>query len=265
VDRLLRDELRTLLADAGAEALARFRRVVPEWKADGTPVTEADRAVEAILVERLSRAFPGDHVRSEEGTRVEGRPGAPVWFVDPIDGTGSYVAGLPDWGPTVCRVVDGVLTVGAFLAPRVGEHWHAEVGGGAWRGEERLPPMVDRAVRGDDLLFLPSRFHRRGPIPWRGKVRALGSSAMHLCHVASGAGVAAIVPKWSLWDVGAGALLIREVGGEVRGADGEPLAPERSVEGLPLLVGAPTALRSLFADGWAAGALGAPGNVGKAG
>ncbi len=255
MDLALRDELRTLLTDAGAVALRHFRRVVPEWKADGTPVTEADRAVEEVIVERLARMFPGDHVRSEEGHVVEGRPGAPTWHVDPIDGTGGYVAGLTDWGPTVCRVVEGRLDVGAFYLPRLQEHWYAEHGGGAWRGDERLQRAPDREVRGDDLLFVPSRFHRRGPIPWRGKVRALGSSAAHLCFVAAGAGLAAVIPKWNLWDVGTGTLLLREVGAEVWGADGLPLLPERVVEGLPLVAGAPNALRSLFGDGWVTAVL----------
>ncbi len=262
MDQALRDELGALLADAGAVALRHFRKVATEWKADGSPVTEADREVEELVVERLSRMFPGDAVRSEEGHRVEGRPGAPTWFVDPIDGTGGYVAGLTDWGPTLCRVVDGQLAVGAFYTPRLRELWYAEAGGGAWRDAERLAPVVEREVRSDDLLFVPSRFHRRGPVPWRGKVRALGSSAAHLCHVAAGAGLATIIPKWNLWDVGAGTLLLREVGMVVWGADGRPLVPEQVTEGLPLVAGAPNALRMLFADGWATGAL---EHVGKRG
>jgi myo-inositol-1(or 4)-monophosphatase len=256
VNNGLRDDLETLLADAGEVALRHFRNVVPEWKADGTPVTEADRAVEELIVERLVRWFPGDGVRSEEGTRVEGRPGSATWYVDPIDGTGGYVAGLTDWGPTVCRVEDGQLQVGAFYVPRLRELWYAEAGGGAFRDGVRLGPAEDRAVRGDDLMFVPSRFHRRGPVPWPGKVRALGSSAAHLCHVAAGAGLATIIPKWNLWDVGAGTLLLREVGMLVLGADGQPLAPERSPEGLPLVAGAPNAMRVLFTDGWATRALG---------
>lgn len=255
----LNDELRTLLTEAGAVALRHFRRVAVESKADGTPVTEADRAVEAHLVEGLARRFPGDAIRSEEGHLVEGRAGAATWHVDPIDGTGGFVAGLTDWGPTVCRVEGGRLTLGAFYVPRLGEWWYAEDGGGAWRGDERLARRDERDLRRDDLLFVPSRFHRRGPIPWPGKVRALGSSAAHLCHVAAGGALAAIVPKWNLWDVGAGTVLVREVGLQVWGADGAPMDPERVTEGLPLVAGAPNAMRSLFEDGWAGRVMGPAG------
>lgn len=260
MDSSLRDELKQLLTDAGERALRHFRKVAPEWKPDGTPVTEADREVEEALVEGLGRAFPGEGVRSEEGHRIDGRAGSATWYVDPIDGTGGYVAGLTDWGPTVCRVEAGRLTVGAFYVPRLREWWYAEDGGGAWRDDERLPRLEPRAVRRDDLLFVPSRSHRRGPIPWAGKVRALGSSAAHLCYVAAGAGLCAVIPKWNLWDVGAGTILVREVGLEVWGADGRVMEPENVREGLPMAAGAPNAMRSLFEDGWATRALGSTGH-----
>lgn len=247
----LRDELRVILDDAGRVAMSYFGRVVAERKADGTPVTEADRAVEERIVEQIVRRFPGESVASEEGHVVHGVPGAPVWYVDPIDGTGAFVSQLAYWGPTVCRVVDGSLESGAFHVPRVAEHWFASVGGGAWRDGRRLWPDRDPTeVERNDVLFVPSRFHRRQPLPWAGKVRALGSSAAHLAHVASGGGLAAFVPKWELWDVGCGTLLIREAGRVVWTAEGEVVNPERVTAGLPLLAGAPNALRTLV-DRWA--------------
>ncbi|MCB9689174.1 MAG: hypothetical protein H6738_03285 [Alphaproteobacteria bacterium] len=260
MDATLRDDLRAVVEEAGAVALSWFRRVSPSWKADGSPVTEADRAVEELLVERLGRLFPGESVRSEEGSRIDGRPGAPCWYVDPIDGTGGFLAELAYWGPTVCRIDGGRLDVGAFHVPRLREYWYAEAGGGAWRDGIRLPRLADREIHRDDLLFLPSRFHRRGPIPWVGKVRALGSSAAHLAHVSGGGGLGTLIPKWSMWDIGCGTLLVREVGGEICDLEGRPVEPESVRPGLPLVFGAPNALRSLFAEGWLAGLVGR-GNV----
>lgn len=255
MDVSLRAELRAMLEEAGTIAMSYFGRVIPEQKSDGTPVTDADRAIEERIVERIGRVFPGESVRSEEGHRIEGRPGAPCWYVDPIDGTGAFVSQLAYWGPTLCRVVDGSLDVGAMLIPRLGEHWYAEHGGGAWRGEQRLPTVERTEIGRNDVLFVPSRFHRRQPVPWAGKIRALGSSAAHLAHVAAGGGLATVVPKWALWDVGCGALLIREVGRVIWDASGHPVDPERITPGLPLLVGAPVALRSLTEDGWARAVL----------
>lgn len=250
MDRPLRDELQSILLEAGRVALSWFGRVSPEAKADGTPVTEADRAVEEVIARGLGAAFPGESVRSEEGLRVDGAPGSPCWYVDPIDGTGAFVSQLAYWGPTVCRVVDGALQAGAFYVPRLGELWFAEAGGGAWRDGRRLgPPPAADGIGPNDILFVPSRFHRRQPVPWPGKVRALGSSAAHLAHVAAGGGLAAFVPKWNLWDVGCGALLLQETGRVICSADGEGVRPERVTPGLPLLAGAPGALRVLI-DEW---------------
>jgi len=259
LDVSLRDEVESTLTEAGSLAMSYFGRVERESKADGTPVTEADRHIEEVIVERIVRSFPGDGVRSEEGTRVEGRPGAPMWYVDPIDGTGAFLSKLAYWGPTVCRVVDGVLQVGGFYVPRVGETWYAERNGGAYRDGVRLDTAPDcERVRADSVLFVPSKFHRRQPVPWTGKIRALGSSAAHLAHVAAGGGLATVVPSWSLWDVGCGTLLLREVGRVIWDAAGAPTEPESVAADLPLLAGAPTALRSLTADGWARATLGEP-------
>lgn len=247
----LRAELEALLEEAGGIALSWFRRASVEHKADGTPVTDADRAVEERLVEGLARAFPGEHIDCEEGHCIDGRPGAPRWYVDPIDGTGSYVAELAYWGPTVSRVVDGRLHVGAFYVPRLREHWYAEAGGGGWRDRMRLSARVREGVGSEDLLFAPSQFHRAGGIDWPGKVRALGSSAAHLAHVAAGGGLATIIPNWSMWDVGCGALLIRETGRVIWNAAGTPIRPEEVPPGLPFLAGAPDALRALIGPGTA--------------
>jgi fructose-1,6-bisphosphatase/inositol monophosphatase family enzyme len=156
------------------------------------------------------------------------------------------VSQLAYWGPTVCRVVDGALQAGAFYVPRLREHWYAEVGRGAWRDDRRLVSGDVDSVGREDVLFVPSRFHRWSPVPWAGKIRALGSSAAHLAHVAAGGGLATVVPRWELWDVGCGALLIREAGRVIWGPGGEAVEPERVPPGSPLLAGAPTALRTLL-------------------
>lgn len=256
METALRQELQLLMERAGAEALARFRAASPERKADGSVVTEADRAVEAILIEGLTRAFPGDGIVGEEGARVQPRPGAATWYVDPIDGTSAFVGQLAYWGPTVCRVQDGQLDVGAFYVPRLDELWYAEHGGGAWRDGVRLRGGPDvRSRGGDTILFVPSRFHRRGPAPWTGKVRALGTSAAHLALVAAGAGVGAVIPHWSLWDVGCGALLIREAGRMIWDLAGNDFVPEASEHGLPFLAGTAEAMQQLTANGWAEAAM----------
>ncbi len=215
-------------------------------------MTAADREVEALLTEALVREFPGTGVVGEEGARV---PGADRWYIDPIDGTTAFTQGLAHWGPTVCLVRDGQLALGAFYVPRLGEYWFAERGAGAWLGDDRLRSPDPGTVDNQDALFAPSNFHRRSPVPWPGKIRALGSSAAHLALVAAGGGLATVIPKWGLWDVGCGVLLMEEAGRRVCDAAGREVDVASCRTGLPILGGASTALNLLTVDGWAARAL----------
>lgn len=249
------DPDRTLLCDllraAGRVALADFRTATSVLKPDGSALSEADLRSEAVLVEGLARAFPRASIVSEEGVRITGSDG--TWYVDPIDGTSAYLDGLAHWGPTLCFVRDGRPEIGALHFPRLGEFWFARRGGGAWRDEVRLPHLSARRQppRHQLVLYVPSRFHRFCPVPWPGKIRALGSTAAHLALLASGSGEAAVVPSWQPWDVAAGLLMLNEVGLTVMDSRGSPMKPLSGSLGLPFLAGAPTALSLLSQDGWA--------------
>ncbi|MCO4747271.1 MAG: inositol monophosphatase [Proteobacteria bacterium] len=240
--------LTTLLEQAGHAALERFGRVKARLKSDGSEVTEADLAASAILVEGLARAFPGCAVISEEGEAVSGSGG--TWYVDPIDGTAAFLEGLPTWGPTVTFIEDQELRMGALHLPRVNEHWFAEKGGGAWRDGARLEPLDPGELTRRHSICVPSRFHNLDALPWLGKVRCLGSSAIHLAQVAAGGSVATVIPFWEIWDVGAGVLLIEEAGGSIQDFSGQPLDPVQS-PGTPLVAGTTSTLahlRPLFAS-----------------
>jgi myo-inositol-1(or 4)-monophosphatase len=247
----VRARLEEVVRSAGPIALAHFGRSEARWKADESPVTDADVAVERHLVDALGVAFPEDGVVSEEGGRRESRSGA-IWYVDPIDGTSAFVQGLAHWGPTACRVhPERGFDVGAFFVPLLGAMWSGALGHGAFFNGARMPAMPDRPCGRRDFLFVPSRIHRWPGLPWPGKVRALGSTAAHLALVAQGAGSATIIPRWSRWDVGCGVILAREVGLLIHNRYGETVDPAVCSEGLPLLVGAPTALEILESGGWA--------------
>jgi myo-inositol-1(or 4)-monophosphatase len=240
--------LTTLLEKAGVAALERFGNVTARLKSDGSEVTEADLAASSILVEGLARAFPGCAVISEEGEAIAGSGG--TWYVDPIDGTAAFLEGLPTWGPTVTLVADDRLSLGALHLPRVGEHWFAEKGGGAWRDGARLETLDPGALNRRHSICVPSRFHNLDALPWFGKVRCLGSSAIHLAQVAAGGSVATVIPFWEIWDVGAGVLLIEEAGGTIQEFSGQPLDPVQR-PGTPLVAGTASTLdhlRPVFAS-----------------
>jgi inositol-phosphate phosphatase / L-galactose 1-phosphate phosphatase / histidinol-phosphatase len=108
---------------AGQRALDFFRQPVTiEAKADDSPVTIADRTVERLLREAIADRFPGHAILGEEyGT--EGGPDAPLWIVDPIDGTRSFVTGWPVWGTLLALVEEGRPRLGVIEMPALGESW----------------------------------------------------------------------------------------------------------------------------------------------
>ncbi|MFG1359073.1 histidinol-phosphatase [Xanthobacter pseudotagetidis] len=101
-----------------------------EWKADASPVTAADRAVERALREAIAARFPDHGVLGEEEAAV-GIDRPVVWVVDPIDGTKSFMTGLPLFGTLIAAVVDGRPEVGVIDAPALGDRWVGIAGAGA--------------------------------------------------------------------------------------------------------------------------------------
>lgn len=121
-----------LAREAGEVALGHFQRVATEYKADGTEVTEADRRAEELIRETIEREHPGAAILGEEfGGGKEPVPGD-QWIVDPIDGTSSFVLGLPLFGTLIALLRKGEPVLGVVHLPGMGETLHAVRGGGCW-------------------------------------------------------------------------------------------------------------------------------------
>jgi histidinol-phosphatase len=205
-------ELALRLADAAdAISLPLFRTgLTVERKADSTPVTEADRRVEAELRRGLSEERPGDALLGEE----EGAAGdsARRWIVDPIDGTRNYTRGIPIWATLVALAVDGHVQLGVVSAPALGRRWWAERGAGAYA--DGVPIRVSAIDRIEDAVL---SFALDGPLPeiaaraWH--VRGLGDFWAHML-VAEGAVDAAIdAVGVEAWDLAAVQVVVEEAGG----------------------------------------------------
>jgi histidinol-phosphatase len=215
------------LADAAdALTLPRFRAVdlQVETKADLSPVTDADRAAERLLRERIAAERPGDGVLGEE----EGDDGGRVrWIVDPIDGTRNFSRGIPVWGTLIALERDGDVVCGVVSAPALGHRWWATRGGGAWRDGERL--QVSRVGRLDEsavaatyardhVVIEPRVWHARG----------VGDFWQHML-VAEGALDAAVDARLEVWDYAALGVIVREAGGRVSALDGSEPSPRVQV------------------------------------
>lgn len=242
--------LRALLQAAGDASLRFHGAGDPRKKADGTWLTDADLASEAILLDALRRDWPEDAILSEERGSLPGTGGA-RWVVDPLDGTSAFTEGLAHWGPTLARLVPTPagerVDLGALWLPRLQEHFHYEDGRG-WADGQALRPL--RAAGTPRVIYLPSGFHRHYSVDFVGKARCLGGTAAHLALVARGSALAAIVaPGWSIWDTAVGLSLIEAVGGRaLRIPDGRPLDPFRDT-GAAFVAGEPGAVEELTSPG----------------
>jgi histidinol-phosphatase len=202
-----------------------------DTKPDLTPVTDADRAVEADLRAALGRERPDDSVVGEEfggTTTFTGRQ----WIIDPIDGTKNFVRGVPVWASLIALLEDGVPSVGVVSSPALQRRWWAARGQGAFAAVESGPPrplsvssvaQLDSASLSFSSLSgwaqrgLRDRFIDLTDAVWR--VRAYGDFLSY-CLVAEGAVDIAAEPEVSVWDLAALDILVREAGGTFTGLDG---------------------------------------------
>lgn len=229
----LRDAALGIAEEADALSLRHFRRGVDATaKADGSPVTVADREVEALARRRLGEAFPAHAVLGEEGGGAI-QPAVPTWVVDPIDATKNFLRGVPVWATLLALVAGGEVVVGVVSAPAMGERWDAARGLGARRDGE--PIRVSRVDRLEDAHVLHGGldWFRADPAHWAllGRIadrawrtRGFGDFWMHLL-VAGGHAEVAFERDVQPWDVAAPLCVVREAGGRCTAWDGgDPLA-----------------------------------------
>jgi myo-inositol-1(or 4)-monophosphatase len=214
--------------DGGAIALARFGTDQKVWrKSEFHPVCEADLEVNNLLQERLCGPRPDYGWLSEESEDNKERLKASrVWVIDPIDGTNSYLNGVPEFAIAAALVEDGQPVSAAVYNPAKEEMYEAVVGGGARLNGARIE--VSGNPNAAELAMLTSRSEHR-EADWtkrftNGTVKAVSSIAYKFALVAAGAfDAAASVWTKADWDICAGDLLIREAGGRVTTLKGAPL------------------------------------------
>lgn len=207
------------LADAAdALTLPRFRAsdLRIETKTDLTPVTDADRATERMLRERIARDRPGDGVLGEE----EGDGGGTVrWIVDPIDGTRNFSRGMPVWATLVALEREGELVCGVVSAPALGRRWWAARGEGAFANGSRIGVSGVGELSEASVSCTHARdLGTLEPLVWH--ARGLGDFWQHVL-VAEGALDAAVDSKLALWDHAALEPIVLEAGGRVGEAAGQ--------------------------------------------
>jgi len=213
---------------AGRHTLAHFQTgVAEERKGDDSPVTVADREAELLIRELLTDAFPDHGVVGEEyGTS---RPGAShQWYVDPIDGTKSFIRGVPLYAVLIGLEIEGRVEVGVAHFPALGDTLAAASGlGTRWNGRRawvRATPSLAEAFVGFTDAASFERYGRASAwaeIQRRVAYRPGWSDAYGHALVASGRLDAMLDPIMNAWDCGPFPVLLREAGGRFGSWDGE--------------------------------------------
>ena len=224
-------------ARAAGEIVAAYyaRGPIPvETKADRSPVTEADRAANARIVELLRAAFPDDAILSEEAPDDAARLARRrVWIVDPLDGTRDFVARTGQFAVHVGLAIDGAAVVGAVYQPVPDAMYAAAAGGGAWKtaaGGARTRLRVSAVGELGELRVGTSRLNAAGRLArflaeagLAARAVPMGASTKHMA-MAEGALEACInlSPGEQEWDTCAPEVVIREAGGAFTDGDGRP-------------------------------------------
>jgi 3'(2'), 5'-bisphosphate nucleotidase len=216
--------------------------LVARLKADQSPVTDADEASEAVILQGLAQLMPRVPVISEESAGDRQMFDGSFVIVDPLDGTREFLAGRDEFTVNLALVTRGVPVAGIIAAPKRKQVWRGISGVTAERlrllddGADQPEPIRARAWRREDPIAVVSRSHF-DPVTDRFLAslepitRKASGSAIKFCQVADG--TADVYPRLATtceWDVAAGHALVVSAGGAVTDAQGKPLVYGRSAE-----------------------------------
>ncbi len=211
--------------EGGLQTLELFRRGVEvSRKADGSEVTEADRACERLMRKRIGEAFPCDGVIGEEYGETPGTSEY-RWLLDPIDGTTSFVRGVPLYGTLVAVEREGRSVAGVIFMPALDEMVYAGAGGGAWHVDRGSEPRRARvsgvgALKDAMVATTSAEYFRRAGVlaAWEAvRSRAGQTRGWSDCYafvlLATGRVDAVVEPVLHPWDIAPMQPIIEEAGG----------------------------------------------------
>ncbi len=197
-------------------------------------VTEADLESERLILEAIRETFPDHSVLAEE-SGLHGREAAPLWIVDPLDGTTNFAHNFPHFCVSIALHVDGAAVVGVIYDPLREETFWACRGEGAYLNDR--PMHVTAVSRLVDAVLATGFSYRRSTVVDNNiaeftrvirriqGIRRAGSAALDLAYVAAGR----LDGYWEYymkpWDIAAGALMVEEAGGVITQIDGRPWTP----------------------------------------
>ena len=207
--------------EAGRLTLGYFQAGVrPEWKADDTPVTAADRGAEELIRARIKAAYPAHTIVGEEYGTEEGSEGSHRWILDPIDGTKAFVRGVPLYGVLIGLEIEGICEVGVAYFPALDEMLSAATGLGCHLNGRRARVAETATLRDGIASFTDAAsFEEHGRADaWQRVQRAAGgvrgwSYAYGHALAATGRADLMLDPVINPWDCAPFPPILKEAGG----------------------------------------------------
>ncbi|RLQ88467.1 histidinol-phosphatase [Notoacmeibacter ruber] len=230
---IMADFLRELARLAAEQTLPRFRRALAvDNKEEGAfdPVTEADREAERVIREAIEKQFPDDGIQGEEFGQLRAEA-ARRWVIDPVDGTRSFICGIPLWGTLVGLLDEGEARIGLLSQPFLGEVFIAD-GESAFleRGDDRRPLTVS-----DCRSLSAARMFTTDPALWKGdekdgfealrqdvRLMRYGADCYAFGMLADGRADLVAESGLNSYDIMALIPIIRQAGGVIGRVDGGP-------------------------------------------
>ena len=173
-------------------------------------VTKTDKKVEKILIEELSKSKKNFSFITEESGSIDNKDKENIWIIDPIDGTNNFLHGIPHFAICIALKTKKEIISGLIFDPIKDEMFYAEKDKGAFLNNQRLRVSNRNSI--DDCLFSSNQ---EGVKFSNLNMRCSGCTALDLAYVASGRLDGFFHNKINLWDVAAGALMVKEAGGVV--------------------------------------------------
>jgi 3'(2'), 5'-bisphosphate nucleotidase len=223
----------TAIAARAAAAIRQRGAASLRHKADGSPVTAADQAAEAVILQDLKRLAPGIPIVSEERSgQTHAGTDATYFLVDPLDGTREFIAGRDEFTVNIALINLATPLMGIIAAPAADLAWRGIVGRGAERvrlADQSKRTAIRTRPRSERPVVMISRSHldadTKAYLAGVAQASAVTSgSSIKFCRIAEG--TADLYPRLAPthdWDVAAGHALVLAAGGEVRAANGSPL------------------------------------------
>ena len=217
-----------LATQAGRVALGHYQTgIAVEWKADHSPVTAADRMAEDLIRQRIEHRFPDHAIVGEEKGQTD-RDSSHRWIVDPIDGTQSFIRGVPLWGVLLGLEIAGDMVLGVVYLPAVNDVVSAATGLGCqWNGRPARVSATDHLNQALVCYTDALELARRRPDAWakiqtRSRLQRGWSDCYGHVLVATGRADVMLDPVMHPWDCAPFLPILREAGGTFTNWGGEP-------------------------------------------